>query len=296
MRIGFIGLGIMGRPMARHLIDGGHDLLVARRRSPIPDELSQAAVCATARAVAEGADLVILMLPDTPDVEDVLFAADGVAAGLSPGKTVMDMSAIDPVATRRFAARIRDLGCDYVDAPVSGGEIAAKAGTLSIMVGAEPATFERVQPVLARMGSRVTHVGGVGDGQTAKVANQMVVGLTIAAVAEALTFAARAGADPARVRDALLGGFAASRVLDVHGQRMLDRAFQPGFSITLHAKDLALALSAGRTLTLPMPQTAACQQLLLSAIAQGEGGLDHAALFNTFARLANLHPEENDHA
>ena len=277
MKIGFIGLGIMGSPMAQHLLAAGHELFV-RTRSKVPEALQAATVCATNAAVAQAAEVVFLMLPDTPDVELVLFGKDGVASGLSKGKTVVDMSSISPIETKRFAEKINALGCDYLDAPVSGGELGAKGASLTIMVGGPQAAFERVKPCFERMGKNITLVGGNGDGQTTKVANQIIVALNIAAVGEALLFASKAGADPAKVRQALMGGFAASRILEVHGERMLRRNFQPGFRIELHQKDLGLALEGARSLGLALPNTAATQQLFSSCVAHGGRALDHSAL------------------
>jgi 2-hydroxy-3-oxopropionate reductase len=285
-RIGFIGLGIMGTPMCRHLIDAGHQLFV-HTLGKVPPAIaeSSATQCTTQRGVAERADIVFIMVPDTPDVEQVLFGERGVAAGLAPGKVVVDMSSISPVATKEFARRIRDLRCDYLDAPVSGGEVGAQNATLSIMAGGEAAVFERVKPLFEKMGRNITLVGGNGDGQTAKVANQMVVALTIGAVAEALLFAARAGADPARVRDALMGGFAASRVLEVHGERMVNRRFEPGFRIELHQKDLNIALSSARELRIALPNTAMAQQLFNACTALGGAGWDHSAMLRALEGL-----------
>jgi len=285
--IGFIGLGIMGRPMAEHLLAAGHDLHIARSSAAAADLIARGArPCASYAEIARAADVVILMVPDTPQVEQTLFAADGVAQGIDAGKLVIDMSSISPLATRDFAERIAQLGADYVDAPVSGGEVGAKAATLTIMVGASEVAFARARPLLELMGKNITHVGPNGAGQTAKVANQIIVALNIAAVGEALLFASRAGADPARVREALLGGFASSRVLEVHGERMLKRTFDPGFRIKLHRKDLALALAGADELGLPLPQTAFCQQLLNSATGNGEGDLDHSAIVRQLERLA----------
>ncbi|NIJ35071.1 2-hydroxy-3-oxopropionate reductase [Sphingomonas oligoaromativorans] len=291
MKIGFIGVGIMGRPMAGHLQAAGHELLLVRHRSPLPPELlaGGARACASPREVAEGAEVVILMLPDTPDVERILFGEDGVAQGLSAGRCVVDMSSIDPIATRRFAGKIEALGCDYVDAPVSGGEVGAKNAALTIMCGAKADVFERVRPLFERMGKNITLVGGVGDGQVAKVANQIIVALNIEAVAEALTFASKAGADPARVREALMGGFAASRVLEVHGERMIRRTFDPGFRIELHQKDLGLALGSARALGMALPHTASAQQLFGACVARGGGGWDHSAMVRAIEMLAD-HP------
>ena len=289
MRLGFIGVGIMGRPMAGHLQAAGHELLLVQHRSPLPQELLDggATACPSAREVAAKADIIILMLPDTPDVERALFGEDGVAGGLSKGKCVVDMSSIDPIATRGFAERIAALGCDYVDAPVSGGEVGAKNAALTIMCGADPAVFDRVRPLFEKMGKNITLVGGIGDGQVAKVANQIIVALNIEAVAEALVFAAKAGADPARVREALMGGFAASRVLEVHGERMIKRTFNPGFRIELHQKDLGLALGTAKTLGLSLPNTASAQQLFSACVARGGAGWDHSAMVKALEVLAD---------
>ncbi len=287
MRIGFIGLGIMGRPMALNLKNAGHEILVPERASLGAEIRAAATVLADAAAVARAAEVVILMLPDTPDVEHVLFSAKGVAEGLSPGKLVIDMSSIDPIATKAFAARIAALGCQYLDAPVSGGEVGAKQASLTIMVGGPEAAFTRAEPLFAAMGKSITHIGAEnGAGQICKVANQIVVALTIEAVAEALLFASRAGADPARVRAALLGGFAASRVLEVHGQRMLEHSFAPGFRIRLHQKDLNLALSAARQLGLSLPNTASAQQLFSAVVAHGGADRDHSAMLEALEGLA----------
>ena len=288
MKIGFIGLGIMGAPMAGHLLAAGHTLFV-RTRSQVPAALSGATVCATNADVARAADIVFLMLPDTPDVETVLFGAQGVAHGLSAGKVVVDMSSISPMETQRFAKRINALGCEYLDAPVSGGEVGAKAASLTIMVGGSEATFEQLKPLLELMGKNITLVGGNGDGQTTKVANQIIVALNIAAVSEALVFASKAGADPAKVRQALMGGFAASRILEVHGERMIKRTFNPGFRIKLHQKDLNLALQGARELGVALPQTANAAQMMQACAAQGLADMDHSALVQAFEKLAD-HP------
>jgi 2-hydroxy-3-oxopropionate reductase len=291
MNIGFIGLGIMGRPMAAHLIAAGHTLFLHRVK-PASQELVDKGGKAldSAKAVAEASDVIILMLPDTPDVEAVLFGENGVASGLSKGKLVIDMSSISPVETKTFAKRIAELGCDYVDAPVSGGEVGAKNAALTIMVGGSEAAFARAKPLFEKMGKNITLVGGVGDGQTAKVANQIIVGLTIEAVSEALLFAKKAGADPAKVREALMGGFAASRILEAHGDRMIKRTFDPGFRIRLHRKDLSLAVDAAKALNLSLPNTAATQQLMNAAIALGDGDKDHSALIRTLEVLAGDKP------
>ena len=287
MRIGFIGLGIMGRPMALNLKNAGHELLVPERASLDAEIRANARVLANPAEVARAAEVVILMLPDTPDVERVLFGENGVAAGLAAGTLVIDMSSIDPIATRRFAERIASHGCQYLDAPVSGGEVGAKQATLTIMVGGPEAAFKRAEPLFAVLGKSITHIGTEnGAGQICKVANQIVVALNIEAVAEALLFASRAGADPARVRSALLGGFAASRVLEVHGQRMLDHSFTPGFRVRLHQKDLNLALSAARQLGLALPNTASAQQLFSAVAAHGGGDRDHSAMLEALEMLA----------
>ncbi len=292
MKIGFIGLGIMGTPMALNLAAAGHELLV-HTRSQVPAAVTDAGaiVCATPAAVARQAEVVFLMLPDTPDVERVLFGADGVKLGLDdsggqPRKLVVDMSSISPTATRDFARRIAEHEADYLDAPVSGGEVGAKAATLTIMCGGTEAAFQRAQPLLALMGKNITHVGGAGDGQVTKVANQIIVALNIAAVGEALVFAAKAGADPAKVRQALMGGFAASRVLEVHGERMIKRSFQPGFRIRLHQKDLNLALQGARELGVALPQTAGAAQLMQACAANGLADADHSALVRALELLA----------
>ena len=288
LKIGFIGLGIMGAPMAGHLIKAGHQLFVHTvGKMPAEISASNATICTSSRGVAERADIVIVMVPDTPDVAKVLFADDGVAGGLSKGKTVVDMSSISPIETKEFAKKINALGCDYLDAPVSGGEVGAKAASLTIMVGGPQAAFERVKPLFELMGKNITLVGGNGDGQTCKVANQIIVALNIAAVGEALLFASKAGADPAKVRQALMGGFAASRILEVHGDRMVKRTFAPGFRIGLHQKDLNLALAGARSLGVALPQTAGAAQLMQACAANGMQDLDHSALVRALELMAN---------
>ncbi len=289
LKLGFVGLGIMGAPMAGHLMNAGHQLFV-HTRSKVPASLAHSAttVCATARSVAEQADIIFTMLPDTPDVEAVLFGEHGIAAGLTQGKTVVDMSSISPIATKAMALKINALGCGYLDAPVSGGEVGAKNATLTIMVGGPDATFDKVKPLFDLMGKNITLVGGNGDGQTAKVANQIIVALNIEAVAEALLFAAKAGADPARVRQALMGGFASSKILEVHGERMIKRTFDPGFRIELHQKDLNLALSSARALGVSLPNTATAQELFNSCAANGGKAWDHSAMVKALERMANF--------
>lgn len=287
MNIGFIGLGIMGRPMAEHLINAGHNLFLHRVK-PASENLVKAGGKAldSAKAVAEASEVIILMLPDTPDVEAVLFGENGVAEGMAKGKLVIDMSSIAPVATKEFAARIEALGGDYLDAPVSGGEAGAQNAALTIMVGGKQGVFDRAKPLFELMGKNITLIGGVGDGQTAKVANQIIVGLTIEAVSEALLFAKKAGADPAKVRQALMGGFASSKILEAHGERMINRTFDPGFRIRLHRKDLTLAVDAAKELNLSLPNTAATQQLMNAAVARGDGEKDHSGLIRTLEALA----------
>jgi 2-hydroxy-3-oxopropionate reductase len=292
MKIGFIGLGIMGAPMALHLVAAGHSLFVhTRGKLPGSVATSTATPCANAAEVTQHAEVIFTMVPDTPDVEAVLFGPHGIAAALQAGgadvrKTVVDMSSISPTATKAFALRINALGADYIDAPVSGGEVGAKAASLTIMCGGEPAAFEKVRPLLEKMGKNITLVGGNGDGQTTKVANQIIVALNIAAVGEALLFASKAGADPARVRQALMGGFAASRILEVHGERMVKRTFEPGFRIRLHQKDLGLALEGARELGLSLPQTANVAQLMQACAANGLADLDHSALVRALELMA----------
>ncbi|WP_088286861.1 2-hydroxy-3-oxopropionate reductase [Ideonella sp. A 288] len=291
MKIGFIGLGIMGAPMALHLVDAGHQLFV-HTRGAVPDSVaaSSATACGSAAEVARHAEVVFMMVPDTPDVEAVLFGENGVASALQTGggarKVVVDMSSISPMATKAFAAKINALGADYIDAPVSGGEVGAKSASLTIMCGGDAAVFDRVRPLLEKMGRNITLVGGNGDGQTTKVANQIIVALTIAAVGEALLFASKAGADPSRVRQALMGGFAASRILEVHGERMIKRTFAPGFRIRLHQKDLNLALQGARELAVSLPQTAGAAQLMQACAANGMADLDHSALVRALELMA----------
>jgi 2-hydroxy-3-oxopropionate reductase len=288
MKIGFIGLGIMGRPMALNLKNAGHELTVPERKSLTPETRATAEVVPDAKSVAAKAEVLILMVPDTPDVESVLFGPNGAAEGLKPGTLVIDMSSISPLATKEYARRINGLGCDYLDAPVSGGEVGAKQATLTIMVGGPEAAFSRAKPLFETMGKNITHVGNEsGAGQICKVANQIIVALNIQAVSEALVFASKAGADPAKVRAALMGGFASSRILEVHAERMLKGTFDPGFRIRLHQKDLNLALAAARELDLSLPNTAIAQQMLASCAAHGGADLDHSALVLAIEGLAD---------
>ena len=287
-KIGFIGLGIMGSHMARNLIKGGHTLFV-NGKYPVPDDLrAQTTVLADSTAVAQAADVVISIVPDTPDVASVLFADDGVAKGLTAGKLVIDMSSISPLETQQFAKEINALGCDYLDAPVSGGEVGAREATLTIMVGGPQHAFDAAKPLFDLMGKNVTLIGDNGAGQTCKVANQIIVALNIEAVAEALLFAARSGADPERVRRALMGGFASSRILEVHGERMTKRTFDPGFRIELHQKDLNLALDGARKLGLSLPHTASAQQLFSACAANGGKAWDHSAMIRALELMANF--------
>jgi 2-hydroxy-3-oxopropionate reductase len=279
----------MGAPMCGHLINAGHNVFVTTR-SKVPEAIAQskAAQCASAQEVAQKADLIITMLPDTPDVEKVLFGDRGVASGLSKGKVVIDMSSISPIVTKEFAQKINALGCEYLDAPVSGGEVGAKNAALTIMVGGSEASFARAKPLFELMGKNITLVGGNGDGQTAKVANQIIVALNIEAVSEALLFAAKAGADPAKVRQALMGGFAASRILEVHGERMINRTFNPGFRIELHQKDLNLALQSARAMGVSLPNTATAQELFNACAAHGGKAWDHSAMVRALEKMANF--------
>lgn len=287
--IGFIGLGIMGAPMAGHLIDGGHEVITHIHKTPVPDDLKAKGVTEkpSLKAVAQAADVIITVVPDTPQVEHVLFTDDGIAAGLSEGKLVIDMSSISPIDTKVFAEKVAGKGCDYVDAPVSGGQVGAEAGSLTIMVGATDKGFSRARPLFELMGKNITHVGPIGAGQTTKVANQIIVALNIEAVAEALLFASKAGADPAKVRQALMGGFASSKILELHAERMINRTFDPGFRIKLHQKDLNLALQSAREMGLSLPNTATAQELFNSCAAHGGSDDDHSALVKALERMAD---------
>ena len=288
-KVGFVGLGIMGTPMAEHLIKAGHEVFLFSLPS-VPQSLVAAGgiACACGKEVAQKADIIITMVPDTPHVAAALFDANGIAEGLSAGKIVVDMSSISPLETKEFARKINALGCEYLDAPVSGGEVGAKNATLSIMVGGSEAAFTTVKPLFELMGKNITLVGGNGDGQTAKVANQIIVALNIEAVGEALLFAAKAGADPAKVREALMGGFASSKILEVYGERMVKRTFNPGFRIELHQKDLNLALSSARQLGLSLPNTATAQELFNSCVAQGGRAWDHSGMVRALERMASF--------
>ena len=290
-KIGFIGLGIMGAPMAGHLLDAGYEVITTDHRGAAPKDLVAKGLKTVKgnKAVAKAADIIITMVPDTPQVSDVLFGENGASEGLSKGKLFIDMSSISPIATKEFAQKVNKLGADYLDAPVSGGEVGAKAASLTIMVGGEEKAFERAKPVFEKMGKNITLVGPNGVGQTTKVANQIVVALTIEAVAEALVFASKAGADPAKVRQALMGGLANSRILEVHGERMIKRTFAPGFRIELHQKDLNLALEGAKALGVALPNTASTQQLFSACAANGGAKDDHSGLVKALELMAAGH-------
>lgn len=287
--IGFLGLGIMGTPMAGHLLDGGHNIVTAVHSSQPAKELTDKGlkVLGSAKEVAEASEVIIVMVPDTPQVEEVLFGENGVAEGLSKGKTVIDMSSIAPMETKEFAKKINDLGCDYLDAPVSGGEVGAKNAALTIMIGGEQSVFDKMKPIFELMGQNITLVGGNGDGQTTKVANQIIVALNIEAVSEALLFASKAGANPAKVREALMGGFASSKILEIHGERMIKRTFDPGFRIELHQKDLNLALQSAKSIGVSLPNTATAQELFNSCRAHGGAAWDHSAMVRALEMMAD---------
>jgi len=288
-KLGFIGLGIMGKPMADHLLAAGHTVHVCDLLSePVKELCSKGAVaCSCCKEIAQESDVIFIMVPDTPDVETALFGEGGVAEGLRPGSIVVDMSSISPIATKEFAKKLGALGVKMLDAPVSGGQVGAEKATLSIMVGGQPEVFEQIKPYFEIMGKNIVHIGDNGAGQTCKVANQIVVALTIEAIGEALLFASKAGADPAKVRAALLGGFAQSRILELHGERMIGRSFTPGFRIRLHQKDLNLALQTARNLGLSLPNTATAQELFNAVAAHGGSELDHSAMVLALETLAN---------
>lgn len=287
--IGFVGLGIMGKPMAGHLLAAGHTVNVYNRSPKAVEELAAkgAHACASCKDVAEKSQIVFIMVPDTADVERVLFGKDGLIEGLHQGDTVVDMSTISPVATWDFAHRLGEKGVRMLDAPVSGGQTGAEQATLSIMVGGEANVFKELLPLFELLGKRITHIGGHGTGQTCKAANQTVVAGTIQVISEALLFAAKAGADPAKVREALLGGFAQSRILEVHGERMIFRNFKPGFRVKLQQKDLNIVLQTARNIGLSMPVTALAQEMYNSLAAHDGADLDHSALVQALERLAN---------
>ena len=287
--LGFIGLGIMGKPMASHLVKAGHTVHVCDLVEESVKHLCSLGgkACSCCREIAQKSDIIFIMVPDTPDVEAALFGTEGVAEGLKPGSIVVDMSSISPIATKEFAKRLAGRGVKMLDAPVSGGQVGAENATLSIMVGGPLDVFNQIKPYFELMGKNIVHIGDHGDGQTCKVANQIVVALTIEAVAEALLFASKAGADPAKVRAALLGGFAQSRILELHGERMIKHNFNPGFRIRLHQKDLNLALEAARSMGLSLPNTSLAQELFNAVAAQGGSDLDHSAMVLALEKLAN---------
>ncbi len=289
MNIGFIGTGIMGKPMAKNLQDAGYTLYFTEHFEAAPADLigEKGIACPTPAAVAEAADIIVIMVPDTPQVEDVLFNDIGIEKGLSENKIVVDMSSISPIATKEFAKRVEEKGAWYLDAPVSGGEVGAVAGTLSIMVGGRQESFDKVKPLFEVMGKNITLVGGNGDGQTCKVANQIIVALNIEAVSEALVFASKAGANPAKIREALMGGFASSKILEVHGERMVKGTFDPGFRISLHQKDLNLALEGARALNINLPNTATAQELFNTCAALDGSNWDHSAMIKAIEHMSN---------
>ena len=292
-RIGFIGLGIMGKPMARNLIKAGYALVVNNRSQGPVEEIAAegASPASSAREVAERSDVVITMLPDSPDVERVVLGPDGVIEGLRPAMLYIDMSSIAPATTRKIYEALKAKGVESLDAPVSGGELGAKQGALSIMVGGKEEVFKRALPLFQVMGKNIVLIGGPGAGQVTKACNQVVVALNIQAISEALTLARKAGVDPANVRKALLGGFAQSRILEVHGERILDRNFQPGFKIRLHRKDLAIALQTGRELSVPLLATAQVAELMNALLATDRGDLDHSALALLVEQLGEVEIE-----
>lgn len=286
--IGFIGLGIMGKPMARNLMKAGYSLVVHNRSRAAAEELAKegAQTAATPRQAAERVEVLITMLPDSPDVEAVFLGENGVLAGARAGMLLIDMSSISPIVARKLAQEAEMRGADMLDAPVSGGEAGAIGATLSIMIGGKPPAVERAMPIFQALGKNIVHVGDAGAGQVTKAANQMVVGTTIAIVSEALVLAAKAGVDPAKVRQALLGGFAQSKILEAHGQKMLDRNFKPGFRIRLHEKDMKIALAAGSEYGVPLMVTSQVCQMMTAMKAMGEGELDHSGLVKFVENLA----------
>ena len=287
-KVAFIGLGIMGVPMCLHLLKGGHPVFSYTRSQTHPSiPEAGATVCTSPRAAAEQADIIIMIVNDTPNVEQVLFGDDGVIEADLHGKIIVDMSTISPVATKDFAAKIIAAGGDYLDAPVSGGDVGAQAGSLSIMVGGSETAYQQVLPLFQLMGQNITHIGDVGSGQITKMANQVIVAQSIQAVAEALLLASKAGADPEKVRQALMGGFANSRILEIHGKRMTSGSFEPGFKVNLHQKDITSALNTARELGVPLPGAALFQQLLSSCMAQGGADWDHSAVIKVLEQAAN---------
>lgn len=289
-RIGFIGLGLMGKPMARNLLKAGYPIAVHNRsQGAVEDLVAEGATPADSpEAIAQQVDVVISCLPDSPDVEAVFLGERGVLAGARAGMLCVDMSTIAPATARKVHDRLQEHDIQFLDAPVSGGDIGAQQGTLSVMVGGEEAAFQRALPILQVMGKNIVHIGESGAGQVTKACNQIVVALTLQGVAEALTLAKKSGVDPARVRDALLGGFAQSRILEVHGKKMLDGNFQPGFKLHLHRKDMNIVLQTGRELNLPLLGSGQITALMDALLAQGKGDLDNTALISLYESLANL--------
>ena len=287
--LGFIGLGIMGKPMAGNLLKAGHTVYCYDLNKEAMQELASkgAHLCQSSRETAQNSEIIFLMVQDTPNVEAVLFGKNGAAEGLKAGQIVVDMSSISPIATKEFAQKLASLGVEMLDAPVSGGEIAAKNASLVIMVGGKVEIFNKIKPFFQLMGTNIVHIGASGAGQTCKVANQIVVALTLEAISEALIFASKAGADPVKIREALLGGFAQSRILEVHGERMIKRTFAPGFRVCLHQKDLNLALQSARSLNLNLPGTSLVAEMLNTVAAQGGSDLDHSSLITALELMGN---------
>jgi 2-hydroxy-3-oxopropionate reductase len=287
--VGFIGLGIMGKPMARNLIKAGYPLIVHNRSRAAVDELTRegAQAATDAKEVAGRTEIIVTMLPDSPDVDLVYAGENGIFSTLKSGTLLIDMSTVSPAVARKLAGEAQRRGCDMLDAPVSGGEAGAISASLSIMIGGEAAAVERAMPIFESLGKNIVHAGSAGAGQVTKAANQMVVGTTIAIVSEALVLAAKAGVDPAKVRQALLGGFAQSKILEAHGQKMLEHNFKPGFRIRLHEKDMKIALGAGFEYGVPLMVTSQVAQMMSAMKAMGNGDLDHSALVKLVEELAN---------
>lgn len=288
MKLGFIGLGIMGRPMALNLRRAGHELWVHGRRPVTMEVLVEAGAhpCKTIAEVAANADIIFVMVSDTPDVEQVIAGEHGLMSRLRQGQAVVDMSTISPAVTRRLAQELQTRGVEMLDAPVSGGEVGAINATLSIMVGGKEKTFQRVKPLFELMGKNIVHVGDNGAGQVAKACNQIVVAVTIQGVSEALTFARKNGVDAAKVREALMGGFAGSKILEVHGKRMLDNDFKPGFKVKLHQKDLRIVIEDAHKLGIGLPGAALVAQSLNALMGSGDGELDSAAIVKVVERMS----------
>ncbi len=288
-QVGFIGLGAMGKPMARHLMQAGYALnVLTRTRSKIEDLVAGGAVwCNTPKEIAQKSEAVITMLPDTPDVEQVIAGKEGVFEGARPGMLIIDMSTISPIAARQLAHQAKTLGCDFLDAPVSGGDIGAQNATLSIMVGGDESAFQRALPIFQAMGKTILHMGEAGAGQVTKAANQILAAINMAGTCEALVFAAKAGVDPVKVRQALMGGAAYSRSLEFHGQRILERNFRPGFRLRLHRKDLDIAMAVGKELGIVLPVTAQVREMMTAALNAGQGDWDNSSLVTLLERLTN---------